>query len=254
MAEAREFEDKEHDLPMKDSGSSPVGARSDDSTLFSLDALKKTDDARAKEKSRDDSGVIDLKALAAMGNEERPKHDVPVSAMVAPTDLFAVSAPLAPMTAPVVTTAAPRAPGTKPNRMPLWVAAGAVVALAAGGGVFVATRRAKPATANGAATATAVAPPPATTSAAPPPPEPEEAPKAAAVNPGERPAPPDPKPTAAPAASSAAAAAPPAKPVAVAAAPRSAPRAAPKEDAPPKPPVDACDLTCQMKKAVGKKK
>ncbi len=48
---------------MKDSRSpevpAPIGARHDDSSLFSLDALKKTEDEHRKQQSRDDSGLID---------------------------------------------------------------------------------------------------------------------------------------------------------------------------------------------------
>jgi hypothetical protein len=235
---------------MKDSGSAPVGARNDDSTLFSLDALKKTDDTRAKDKGRDDSGLIDLKALAAMEREDRPKQEVAVATIVAPPDLFAISAPLAPMTAPPIPTSSdPAAPQAKSSRTGLIVGVGAAVAVAAAVAVFALTRGSSQA----APAVTAAAPPPPPTTAAPAAAAQEEAPKAAAVTPGERPAAtqdpkPDPKlaPTAAPAAAP--------KPAGVAA-PRSAPRAAPKDDAPaPKAPAEACDLTCQMQRAVSKKK
>ncbi len=90
--------EKANDLPMKDprsspeaSGTAPVGARHDDSSLFSLDALKKTEDEARQQKGRDDSGLIDLKALAALEREPRPKQEMAVAAVVAPPDLFQLS-------------------------------------------------------------------------------------------------------------------------------------------------------------------
>jgi hypothetical protein len=239
--------EKENDPPMKDSSSSgPVGARHDDSSLFSLDALKRTEDEARQQKNRDDSGLIDLKALASLAQERPKAQEVAVAAVVAPPDLFTVAAPIAPMVAPPIATAAPEdlAP-PKPKRTGLYVGVGGAVAVLAAVGIFFATRGSGDAAA--AASATAAAPPPPVTAA--PAPTPDE-PRIAAVNPGERAPREDPK--AAPTAT-ATAAAPVAAPRPIGRGPL--PKAPPKEDAPaPKPPVDACDLACQMAKAVNKSK
>ena len=243
---------------MKDSGSSrdasspaPIGARNDDSSLFSLENLKKTEDDARKTKNRDDSGLIDLKALASLQHQERSPQEVLVAPIVAPADLFGGSAPLAPMTAPPISTAPPPlAEAPKPSRTKLIVGMGAAVAVAAAVAVFGLSRGSSEAAPATTVAATAAAPPPTTTPTAPTP----EEPKVAAVTPGERPAATqDAKPAA-----TAPTAAPTTPKAPVGTAPRSAPKAAaPKEEAAPaKPPVDACDLACQMQRAVagGKKK
>jgi hypothetical protein len=254
--------DKEIDLPMKDSGSSrdtssaPLGARNDDSSLFSLESLKKTEDEAKKQRNREDSGLIDLKALALLEREPAAKGEVTVAAVVAPADLFSVGAPVAPMTAPPISAQPPplaklddlEAP--KKSRAPLVIAIGGILAVAAAAAVFATTRDTGASAA--AATAAAATPPAVTataTQAPAPAPAADDAPKAVAVNPGERPAP---APSATP---TAVAVAP--KPVAAAGpAPKAAPKAAaPKEDAPPAAkPADACDLACQMQRAVSGKK
>jgi hypothetical protein len=239
--------EKENDPPMKDSSSSgPVGARHDDSSLFSLDALKKTEDEARTQKNRDDSGLIDLKALASLAQERPKAQEMSVAAVVAPPDLFAVAAPIAPMVAPPVATAAPEdlAP-FKPKRTGLYVGVGGVVAVLAMVGIFLATRGSGDAAA--AATTTAAAPPPPAVTAAPAP-TPDE-PRVAAVNPGERPPKEDPK--AAPTATTAPAAVAAPKPVVRG----PLPKPPPKEEAPaPKPAGPVCDLACQMAKAVNQKK
>jgi hypothetical protein len=233
---------------MKDPGSSrdssapaPLGARHDDSSLFSLESLRRTEEQAKKEKARDDSGLIDLKALAAL-ERDAPKVEMAMTPAIAPPDLFAVSAPLATTARPI--SVAPAAmPEAKPGRTKLVVAGvGALVvvaSLAAFGAMRGGAQAAPP------ATAAATAPPTPTTTATA---APAEEPKAAAVTPGERPAATaDPKPSAT---AAAAAVAP-----KTYAGPRAAPKAAaPKDDAPPPKPVEACDLACQMQRAVSKKK
>jgi hypothetical protein len=244
--------DKENDPPMKDSRSpdptspAPVGARHDDSSLFTLDALKKTEDEARQQKRNDDSGLIDLKALAAIAAERPKETEVAVASVIAPPDLFTIAVPVVPMIAPPIITTAPEVAKPKPNRTGIFVGMGVAVAAVAAIGVFMATRG--PAAAAASATPVAAALPPAPTAAAAP--QPDE-PKLAAVNPGERaPKEDPPKPTATATAATAPKAA-----VPVARGPM--PKAAPKEDAPPappKPPADACDLACQMQRAVNKKK
>ncbi len=238
---------------MKDSRSpdapAPIGARNDDSSLFSLDALKKTEDEARKQQNRDDSGLIDLRALAAIERERRPKaqDDMAVASLVAPPSLF--SAPMVPLTAPPISTAPP--PLERPasqGKAKLFVGAGVAVALVAAIGVFAATRGGGAATPATSAVVVAAPAPTPTAPAAPP-----EEPKVAALNPGERPAPP---PTAAATA--------PVSPVGgpiggrtYVAGPRSGgprPPPPPKADTPPPPKVNACDLACQMQRAVAGKK
>ncbi len=238
---------------MKDSRSpdpstspAPVGARHDDSSLFSLDSLKRTEEEARQQKRNDDSGLIDLKALAALAAERPPQTDVAVSSVIAPPDLFTIAAPVVPMIAPPITVAAPEVAQPKPNRTGIFVGLGVVVAALAAVGVFTATRGPDAAAAAASATPVAAALPPAATAAAAP--QPDE-PKVAAVNPGER------APKEAPPTPTATATAAPKAAVAVVRGPM--PKAAPKEDAPaapPKPPADACDLACQMQRAVSKKK
>jgi hypothetical protein len=236
---------------MKDSRSpdpsapAPVGARHDDSSLFSLDALKKTEEeaARQQQKKGEDSGLIDLKALALIAQEQRPRQEMAVAAVVAPPDLFALSSPIAPIAAPPVSTAPPPLSPAGAGRARVLVAGGAVVAVVAAVSIFAVMRGSSSAAPAPSVTAGVVTPPSVTATAA----QPDE-PRAAAVNPGERPAPPkeEPKPVAT------ATAAP--KPLVAAPRGNPAPRPAPKEDQPPPKPVDTCDLACQMARAVNKKK
>lgn len=241
---------------MKDEGSprspsaAPLGGRNEDSSLFSLESLKRTEEeALKKQKSREDSGLIDLKALAALERDGATKPaEHGVVSIVAPADLFAVAAPVV-TTAPI--SVRPPTPAVveeipKPNRTKVFLGVGAVLAIAAGVAVF-ATVQGGGAT-EPASTAQAATPPPTPTAAPAPPPDP---PKPAAVTPGERP---QPTATATPTAAVGAGTAPP-KPIA--AGPR-APKPAPppKEEpaaAPAPKPADACDLACQMQRAVNKK-
>jgi hypothetical protein len=228
----------------------PIGARHDDSSLFSLDALKKTEEAASK-KSRDDSGLIDLKALAAIAKEQRPKDEMSVASVVAPPDLFQLSPPIVPIAAPPIAVGAAIAPedwAPRPPKTKLYVALGGGVAVVAAVLAFVLTHGSGDAAAV-AGTPTAAAPTPpsvtATVAAAPP-----DEPKAAAVTPGARPA--APEPVAPPVATVAP------KAASAPAAPRAAgplPKAAAKDPAaPPPPPKEACDLACQMQRAVSGKK
>jgi hypothetical protein len=235
---------------MKDSRSpdpstAPVGARHDDSSLFTLDALKKTEDQARQQKKTEDSGLIDLKALAAIAQERPKQQDMSVASVVAPPDLFIIAAPVAPMIAPPITTAASPFEQPRPGRTKLLVGVGAAVAVIAAVAAFGATRGPSAT----AATATATAAPAPTPVAATVAPVPDE-PRVAAVNPGERPPPKeDPKPAVTATATATAAT----KPVYVA--PRGPiAKAPPKEEAPPPPPKEACDLACQMARAVNKKK
>jgi hypothetical protein len=236
------------DVPPPPPPAAPTGARHDDSSLFSLDALKKTEEEARKQKDRDDSGLIDLKELAAIERDRRPKPEMTVATVVAPPDLFQLSTPIVPIAAQPISVGPPAlAKPRDPRRTNVLIAAGAVIAVLAAVGVFVATRggpEALPVAVVGAAPAPSpTVPPPA---AAPP-----EEPKPAAVTPGMRPtADPPPPPAAVPVP------APLPKPAGVAPRSAPAPRAAPgpKADSPAPKPANACDLACQMQRAVSGKK
>lgn len=230
-----------------DANKPPQGARSDDSSLFSLEALRVQEAAAQTRSTKEDSGLIDLRALAALetADEHDKKHDLGVAAVVAPADIFGgggfgtplmAPPPAAAMAAPPLGYEAPAAP--KSRGLIIGVAGVAVVGIIAA--VFMLTRSTTPVAAT---TPSAVAP--AATSAAPTAEQAAPEPSVAVVTPGQRAAP----------TATATAAAPSAAPVAKAPAvkgpmPKAAP---PKETAPPPPPKEACDLTCQMQRAVQKK-
>jgi hypothetical protein len=112
--------------------------RRDDSTLFSLRNLMKQGAAPKEEAApnRDDSGLIDLAALAAAHEEpaERPKLDVAPRAGVG---LFEV-----PEKAPEPVSPAPvQAPARAPTRRTAALLAGAVVLVAAASAIAIITTR-----------------------------------------------------------------------------------------------------------------
>ena len=234
-------------------GAAAIGARNDDSSLFSLDSLKKAEEAaRKREKERDDSGLIDLRALGAIEKTAEPRGDLEVASLVAPPDLFAGLGPGAlmnappPLAAPAVDAKDDLDVATAPkNNRTVLVAVGGVLAVAAAVGAFLAMRSSGEPAQAAAATATAAAP----QAPAPPPTPTAETTAAAAsdepkaVTPGQAApkAPPPPKvPGPMPKVPG-----PMPKPKAHAQAP-----AAPKE---PAKPVETCDLGCQMRRAVNKK-
>ncbi len=229
-----------------------TGARNDDSSLFSLDMIRQAEESATRaSRERDDSGLIDLHALAALSGTEPAQ--VTTSPLVVSSTAGLFGAPAVPVSAPVAPApsaaeeANPFARSSK-SKTPLLVIGGVVAVGAAvaaffgmqGSGTPAATADA---TAAMAPAITAAAPVPAPVTAAAPTPEPQ----IVAATPGQRaPAAEAPK-AAAPVAVAKAAPAKAAAPKAAA-----APAAAPKEAAKPAGPV--CDLTCQMQKAVSKPK
>ncbi|AUX22186.1 hypothetical protein SOCEGT47_026870 [Sorangium cellulosum] len=195
--------------PLFKSGAAP-GQRDENSMLFSLSALTAKAGpapARASAAVSEDSGLIDLKALAAGSGVTAPS---PVASIVANDGgLFQLSAPIvtaapAPSVAPTTYEAPPK------NRAPLIIGAGIAIAGLAIAGVFLLVKGGGEAPAPAVvenATPTAAAP--ATTT----PPEPEPAPAATAAATAE--------PVASASASASASAAPSAAPAA--AAPRARP-------------------------------
>ena len=222
-----------------------TGARNDDSSLFSLDMIRQAEESATRaSRERDDSGLIDLQALAALSGTAPSQVSNAPLVVSASAGLFgapAISAPFETHAAPV-DTANPFERSSKRRNVLLAMGGAGAVAIAAVAFLAMQGTGAPPAAATSAMTPvlTAAAPPPQPVAA----PEPE-APKVAAVSPGQRaPVVEAPKP-AAPVVKAAA----PAR----AAAPR-APAAAPAPKEPAKPAAPICDLTCQMQKAVSKPK
>ncbi len=228
-----------------------TGARSDDSSLFSLDKLRQAEESAAQSShERDESGLIDLQALAALSGSARSRSADSPLLVSASASLFAVPTSSVPLESPLSAIEASSPAELPSKRRTMFVVLGGAVAVAVAAVAFLSMQVSgtPPAatTALMAPALTAPAPPPAAVAAPAP-----EVPQMAAVVPGQRaPAVEPPK---------AAAAAPIAKPAAAVAraASPATPRApaaavAPKE--PAKPAAPACDLTCQMQKAVSKTK
>lgn len=239
---------------MKDpkEGPAPAGRRADDSSLFSLDALKIKETATAAQarKTTEDSGLIDLRALAALERQgENQKSPLDVASVVAPADIFGAS-PGTPLIAPPPASAVAAPPpgmvAEGPKKNTGIIIGGAVVAVAAAVGIFMLTRGPDAAPAAPTSAPTATAAPVVTQAAEPASPEPS----VAAVVPGQRPT----TPTATATVDPAGAAPAPPKPVVKGPMPKAAPKEPPAAPAPPPKPVDTCDLACQMQRAVNKKK
>jgi hypothetical protein len=235
-----------------------LGARNDDSSLFSLDALKKKEAELSAQpnKQGEDSGMIDIKALASLQKPDGSGAAVP--ALSTQSDLFQIQAPIAPLaplaqsllTSPVDERMVPGGAGevAAPKSKTPMIVAGVAVVVALGAVAFAFTRSPEAPKAPASAVAVATAAPTATA-----PPAPEE-PRIAAVTPGQRAVKEDvaPKPTV----SATAAVAPPVqRPPGGGGGPRpQAPPKPPKEEAPKAPAAPACDLACQMQRAVNGKK
>jgi hypothetical protein len=226
-----------------------TGARNDDSSLFSLDRIRQAEESATRaSRERDDSGLIDLQALAALSGTSPVQVSTAPLVVSASAGLFGAPAISAPLEAPPARVEEANPFERSSKRRTMFMALGGVGAVAVAAVAFMAMSGSgtppADATAAMAPAITAAAPPPTPATVAAPEPE---APKVAAVSPGQRaPAAEEPK-AAAPVAKAAA------PTVARAAAPRAAAAApaAPKEPAKPAAPV--CDLTCQMQKAVSKK-
>ncbi|WP_438001313.1 zinc-ribbon domain-containing protein [Sorangium sp. So ce185] len=196
--------------PLFKSGAAP-GQRDENSMLFSLSALTAKAapaPARSSASASEDSGLIDLKALAAGTGVRAPS---PVASIVANDGgLFQLSAPIvttarAPSVAPPTIEAAPK------NRAPIIIGAGIAIAGIAIAGVFLLMKGGGETPAPTAAETTPpAAAAPATT--APPEPEPAPAPTATATASATAEAAASAAPTAAPAAAGGRATSRPARP------------------------------------------
>ena len=224
------------------SEASAVGARNDDSSLFSLASLMRVEHASAVgSATTEDSGLIDLNALGAIEKKaaHAPTDRIGVSSVLAPPDLFPMSAStVSPTPSAPLIAVSDIPPDFKPKHRNVVIGIGASAALALGVMAFLAMNSGASATdpVAGAASA-ATAPPPPVLAPAPAPPPASVVPVSTALTPGQA----APKPEAA-------------QPVAPKRAntPRSAskPAAAPAPKAAPKPAAETCDLACQMQRAV----
>jgi hypothetical protein len=149
--------------PAADAGGGLTGGRNENSVLFSLAALTKTAEERpAKDgpaSSKDDSGLIDLKALAARTESMRP-----VAAKAVDGDVFAP--PLGftppPIAAPMGALGSPLGGDIQPkSKLPTVIGAGAGIALLLVLGIVIGVKLA--ASSTPAPTAAPLPPPPAST-------------------------------------------------------------------------------------------
>ena len=161
-----------------DDASKMTGQRNENSVLFSLAVLTKDAGERPEEaapkpagKNSDDSGLIDLKALAAKAESMRPAAHGDANAFASPLGLGMGATPLG---APLGLLGSPLGEAPPKSKLPVYIGAGAgIVLLLVLGiviGVKVAGGGAAPeasAMASTAPTVTATAEPTATASAAP---------------------------------------------------------------------------------------
>jgi predicted Zn finger-like uncharacterized protein len=172
-APAAAAEDPSFDSPMGGgSAAAATGARNEQSVLFSLNALVNAERKSAPpnaSKTKDDSGLIDLGALAAKASSEPMGGSMSEPMMpMAPMLGAPLLAPPPVATAAVPTAAAAPPPASKTG---MYVGGAIVFATLVGAGVFVATRPkeqppAPPVVATTAPTATETAPAPTATSTA----------------------------------------------------------------------------------------
>ncbi|MGA3120063.1 MAG: zinc-ribbon domain-containing protein [Polyangiaceae bacterium] len=127
-------------IAMLDDGSGKrPGERNENSVLFSLAVLTKTAEHRAtadraEAAADDDSGLIDLKALAAKTESMRPPVGMADAALFSPP-----LGAMPPLGVPASTVASPL--GDRPkSRLPLVVGGGALVALLLGAGIAIGTK------------------------------------------------------------------------------------------------------------------
>ncbi len=234
-----------HDSERPPHRSTLTGARNDNSSLFSLDLIRRAEAVAASMPSQadDDVGVIDLGELADLARSGPSRVDSAPLIVSASASLFSASPASVPPEAPAevkpVASFTDPPPRFSPKRANLFLAMGAVGVVACSAAAFLVMQSG--AAPDAAASATMVAAP-----AAPlPAPSVIVAPApVAAMTPGQRAATPElPKAAIAP--------------VKAPSGPRSAslarPRAEAKEPAPKeetRPAAPVCDLTCQMQRAV----
>ena len=232
--------EQRHDSERPNHRSTLTGARNDNSSLFSLDLIRRAEAAATRAPCEEDEpGIIDLDALAKSASSRVDRAPLVVSASAGlfaatpaslPPSILTMPTPVASLTSPPPTFAQRRAP--------VLLAMGAVVGVALAVAAFLSMQAG--AAPQRLSVGEASAPAPATASPdLPIAAAPAKAAEVVAVTPGER------EPATA-------------KASAKAATPRRSPGAAvsraeakdpaPKEETRPAAPV--CDLTCQMERAV----
>jgi hypothetical protein len=222
-----------------------VGARNDDSSLFSLESLSRVEHASpVATATREDSGLIDLNALGAIEQKATDRTGTPmgVAPVLAPPDLFPMFGPSwqrAPSSPLIAVSDVP--PDFRPtrSRSAIWIGASTPVAIAVA--FLLAMRSGAPTPAPVVAAASTALAPAATLPAIVPEPRPNvpsPLPSSNAVTPGQvAPKAEPPKPATA-------------LKVGSAARSSSKPSPAPQAKPAPKPVADVCDLGCQMQRAV----
>jgi hypothetical protein len=237
--------EQRHDSEPPHHRSTLTGARNDNSSLFSLDLIRRAEAVAARmPREEDEPGLIDLEALAALAKSTPSRADRAPLVVSASASLFATTPASLPPSILATPTRVAAPSLTPPNfaqrRAPVLLAMGAVVGVSLAVAAFLsmqagsAPQRISAAEASVVAVATAS---PAVPTATPIAAAPAPAAPILAVTPGER----------APAKSAA-------KPVTPSKTPRAvvsraeAKEPAPKEETRPAAPV--CDLTCQMERAV----
>ncbi|UQA63992.1 zinc-ribbon domain-containing protein [Polyangium aurulentum] len=158
----------------------PTGGREENSVLFSLSALTARTGAApgpspsasplgpSKTSNSEDSGLIDLKALAA-GSAAPPAASAAASLLGDSGGLFQLAAPPVTAAAPPTTAPVDEAPAKK-NRTGLFIALGGVVAAVAIVGAFMAMKGTEQPPPEPTPTVAATNTPPALDTAPPPPP------------------------------------------------------------------------------------
>ncbi len=162
---------------MDDAASKMTGQRNENSVLFSLAVLTKDAGERPEEpaprstgKSSDDSGLIDLKALAAKAESMRPAAGAENNAFASPLGLGGT-----PLGAPLGVLGSPLGEAPQKSKLPLYIGGGAGVVLLLVLGIVIGVKVAggnaaapeASAMTSTAPTASATAEPSATASAAP---------------------------------------------------------------------------------------
>jgi predicted Zn finger-like uncharacterized protein len=120
--------------PLVDDGKM-TGQRNENSVLFSLAVLTKSGEDRAPDApapSKDDSGMIDLKALVARADSARPAARIDGDVFAPPLGI-----PAAPMGSPLGPLGAQGAEAQGKSKLPLFIGAGLGMAVLLAVGVFI---------------------------------------------------------------------------------------------------------------------
>jgi hypothetical protein len=112
-----------------------TGQRNENSVLFSLAVLTKSAEDRApgeQAPSKDDSGMIDLKALVARADSARPAARIDGDVFAPP-----LGVPAGPLTSPLGPLGTPGAESQGKSKLPLFIGAGGGMAVLLALGIFI---------------------------------------------------------------------------------------------------------------------